>query len=268
MTVTGDFLPEENQQQTAPEYPTAFGIPLSPTVIGVVIGVLGLVGAVYLVVRVLMPALENAETLQNDIAAKEQQLANQAGAQQQIDAAEDDLEAALAQRAAVYSLFASSETLDTLIIDINQQITPTNAGIQDRRQRLIQAGADPDLVGARLAGFIPQEDESGVITDGTYGPEVDGKLERQVVEVQLQGDFNQIQSIIRNMERLEPLLLLQDFNMEVSDINEEFSDIVGTQILDTTFSLVALTPTGSPDELPTIQPPQPPAEGEQTPPAQ
>lgn len=270
MTMTGDFIPDDNAQQVTPEYPKAFGIELTPTVIGVLVGVLGLAGAAYLGIRVLSPALQQYGALQDDIAAKEQQLANQEEAQQRVEAAEAELNAALAQRAEVYGLFASSDTLNTLIIDLNNQITPTNAGVQDLRRQLIAAGADPDLVGARLASFVPQTEESGVITDGTYGPELNGKLERRVIQVGLQGDFAQTQSIIRNLERLEPLLLIREFDMEISNLNEEFSDIVGAQILDTTFELVALVPTGSPDELP--PPPEPaPVEGEaagETPPAE
>jgi type IV pilus assembly protein PilO len=261
MTVSGDFIPEENGVQEAPEYPTAFGIPLSPVVIGVIVGVLGLAAALFLVVRLLQPALQERSQLAAELRGKQADLANQEQALQEVEAVEAALDEALAQRRNIYGLFATSEQLDTLLIDLNRQVLPTNTGITDLRQQLISAGFDPGLVGASLTQVEPVPDESGVITEEAgYGTEVVGKLQRERINVALQGDFAQIQSIVRNVERLEPLLILQDFELEISDEDEEASELIGTQILDAQFTIDALLPTSSPEELPEVEAP---AEGEE-----
>ncbi|MGP1385511.1 MAG: hypothetical protein ACTS2F_18250 [Thainema sp.] len=268
MTVSGDFIPEDTGvQEAAPDYPTAFGITLTPTVIGIILGLLGLGGALYLFLNVLQPALQRRGELAAEVRSKEEDLANQAAALQEVEEVEAELEAALAERRSVYGLFSSEEQLDTLIIDINRQIVPTNVGVADLRRQLIDAGLDPELVGARLALVEPLPDQSGVITaedleESTYyTEEVIGKLRSEKIAVGIQGDFAQIQSIIRNIERLEPLLIIRDFTLEESEINEEFSDFAGIKILDARMVLDALIPTSSPDELPEVE--TEPAEGEE-----
>lgn len=266
MTLSGDFIPEDTGvQEAAPEYPTAFGITLTPMVIGIILALLGLGGALYLFLNVLQPALQRRSELAAEVRSKQADLANQAQALEEVEAVEAELEAALAERRSVYGLFSSEEQLDTLIIDINRQIVPTNVGIEDLRRQLIGAGVDPELVGARLTQVEPLPDQSGVITtedleESTYyTEEIVGKLRSERISVGIQGDFAQIQSIIRNIERLEPLLIIRDFTLQESELNEEFSDIAGIKILDAQLVLDALIPTSSPDELPEVE--TAPAEG-------
>lgn len=268
MTLSGDFIPEDTGvQEAAPEYPTAFGITLTPMVIGIILALLGLGGALYLFLNVLQPALQRRSELAAEVRSKQADLANQAQALEEVEAVEAELEAALAERRSVYGLFSSEEQLDTLIIDINRQIVPTNVGIEDLRRQLIGAGVDPELVGARLTQVEPLPDQSGVITaedleESTYyTEEIVGKLRSEQFSVGIQGDFAQIQSIIRNIERLEPLLIIRDFTLEESELNEEFSDLAGIKILDAQLVLDALIPTSSPDELPAVE--TAPAEGEE-----
>ena len=268
MTVSGDFIPEDSgMQEAAPEYPTAFGITLTPTVIGVLLALVGLGGALYLFLNVLQPALQRRSELAAEVQSKRDALANQEAALQEVEKVEAELEAALAERRSVYGLFSTEEQLDTLMIDLNRQIVPTNVGIEDLRRQLIDAGLDPELVGARLTLVEPLPDESGVITtedleESTYyTDQIVGKLRSQKIAVGIQGDFAQIQSIIRNIERLEPLLIIRDFTLEESEINEEFSDLAGIKVLDAQMVLDALIPTSSPDELPEVE--AQPAEGEE-----
>lgn len=267
MTLSGDFIPEDTGvQEAAPEYPTAFGITLTPTVIGIILALVGLGGALYLFLNVLQPALQRRSELAAEVRSKEADLANQEQALQEIEEVEAELEAALAERRSVYGLFSSEDQLDTLILDINRQIVPTNVGIEDLRRQLIGAGVDPELVGARLTQVEPLPDRSGVITtedleeNTYYTDEIVGKLRSEKIAVGIQGDFAQIQSIIRNIERLEPLLIIRDFTLEESEINEEFSDFAGIKVLDAQLVLDALIPTSSPDELPEVE--TAPAEGE------
>lgn len=268
MTVSGDFIPEDSGvQEAAPEYPTAFGITLTPTVIGVILALVGLGGALYLFLNVLQPALQRRSELAAEVRSKQEDLANQEEALQEVEEVEAELEAALTERRSVYGLFSTEEQLDTLLIDLNRQIVPTNVGIEDLRRQLIDAGLDPELVGARLTLVEPLPDQSGVITtedleESTYyTDQIVGKLRSQKIAVGMQGDFAQIQSIIRNVERLEPLLIIRDFTLEESEVNEEFSDLAGIKVLNAQMVLDALIPTSSPDELPEVE--TQPAEGEE-----
>ncbi|NET30630.1 MAG: hypothetical protein F6K19_01325 [Cyanothece sp. SIO1E1] len=269
MTLSGDFLPTENQDfDSEPAYPTVFGFELTPQVSGILIGILGLAGAIYLFANVVQPALQRNDELRADIAAKEAQIQNQAETLQEIE----DIEAKLAEtqekRAQVYSLFADAETINTLLLDINQQIEETNAGLDGLRVSAAALVEEPVIVQARLKKFTPMPDGSGVITDGSLGAAVNGKLQRQLVAVELEGSFEQTQAIIRNIERLQPLLIMKDFKIMGESVDE--TRVVQGRVviqpkakLTTSFGLEALSPTSSVDELPDVTPPAAEGEGEE-----
>jgi len=56
-----DFIPEGQEEN--PNYPTAFGITFTPQVGGILFGVLGLLGSLYLFLNVVQPAWENYQKL-------------------------------------------------------------------------------------------------------------------------------------------------------------------------------------------------------------
>lgn len=225
MTIGGDFIPVGDGQDEAPDYPKVFGISITPTVGAILLILLGALGAYLLWTNLVQGTLQRNQELKADIAAKEQQLANQADTQKQIADARARLQSAQQLQADVRSLFASEESLDTLLLDINERVQSVNAGITDPAKR------------ATLSRFDLNEEASGVITDSSLGTEVNNKLERRVYDVEIRGTFPQTQSIIRNIERLQPLLVVSEFN---SDLDQSTQRIV----LD---NRGRLAPAGQPD---------------------
>lgn len=259
MTVSGDFMPSgENQDfESAPSYQTLFGIPLTPTVSGIVIAVLGLAGAVFLLMRLAQPALQVNQVLRQDIATKEQQLVNQADSQRQIDEARARLADAEQLKSDVLALFATEDSMDTLLLDLNERVQAVNAGIDDPSRR------------ANLSKFELDPDSSVVVTDSSLGPTVNNLLKRQVFNVEMEGNFAQTQSIIRNIERLQPLLVLRDFQSELDTSNQVLQvDPQGrvvpvgqpTSLITTSFQLNALLP------VPESEMPAPVVPAEEVPP--
>ena len=92
----------------------------------------------------------------------------------------------------------------------------------------------------------PFSEKPVLIEDGSFGIEVNSKLKRSIVNVDIEGDFEQTQSIMRNIERLQPLLLVKNYNSRLSA--PEMSDDkdnpvqIGIGKLTTTFALEALMP--------------------------
>jgi type IV pilus assembly protein PilO len=200
MTAGGDFIPTgDGRELEAPAYPKVFGLSLTPTVKGVLVFLVGAIGAYFLWANLLQPAIDQNQQLKQDIAAKEQQIQNQAAAQQQIAEAKAKLQDAEQLQADVLSLFATKQSLDTLLLDVNERVQAVNAGIQDPDKR------------ATLSKFDLNADASGPVTDGSLGDAVNNRLERRVYDVEIQGTFPQTQSIIRNIERLQPLLVVSNF---------------------------------------------------------
>jgi type IV pilus assembly protein PilO len=194
-----EFLPEG--QVETPNYPKAFGITFTPRVGGIVFAVLGLAGAVYLFANVVSPEWERYQTLQSDIATREQEIQNLADIQKKIEAKKAELAQAKQQNQEVLNLFANEKTLNTLLLDLNSIVKSRNGRL---------SVYDPGSAATGQAA-------DGVINDSSLGAQVNGKLKRKIVNVEVEGSFDQIQSILRSFERLQSLLLVKDFNLTTSD---------------------------------------------------
>ena len=263
MTAVGDFVPPNDADLIdEPINPVVFGIELSPQILGVLIALVGLGGAIYLFVKVVQPVAAENATLRTDIATKEGQLVSQSQELEDIAQVEAALAAAMERRRQVYSLFASEETMDTLLLDINQRIESSNAALNGVRNQVRSRGIPALLVEAKLENFKPGE--QAVIADGSLGEAVNNKLKRETYSVSFSGDYAQTQSILRNLERLEPLLLIRDFKVTSGDPIAETVIGAGGQVvvqpkvpLTTSFEMDALLPTADADVPPEIAPPEP-----------
>lgn len=208
MTASGDFIPGEGELD-APTYPKVFGISLTPVVGGFLIALLGAVGAYLLWSNFVQPTLEINQQLKREVAEKEQQVAAQQETQKRITEARAKLQEAKQLQADVLGLFASEASVSTLLLDVNERVNAVNAGIQDPARR------------ATLSQFDLNAEESGVVTDGSLGAPVDNRLERYVYNVELKGTFPQTASVVRNIERLQPLLIISDFKSELDSSTQK-----------------------------------------------
>lgn len=200
----GDYIPGDGRDfEAEPNYPTVFGLKLTPTTNGVLLAIFGLLAAGYVAYTFVKPVFDESQQLSADIAAKEQQLLATEETQQQIQTARTELQEAKQLQADVLTLFATQESMDTLLLDLNERVQSANAGIGDPDRR------------ATLARFARNDTASGVVNDGSFGAAVNGKLQRQVYDVQMEGSFAQTQSIIRSIERLQPLLVVRNFKSEL-----------------------------------------------------
>lgn len=261
MAAAGDFIsPNDADFIDEPINPVVFGIELSPQIIGAVIAILGLAGVGYLFVKLVQPVAATNATLRADIATKEGQLVSQAQELQNIAKLEADLEAAMQRRRNVYSLFASEKTMDTLLLDINQRIESSNASLGGVRSQVTSRGIPAILVDAQLRSFTPGE--KTVVEDGSLGEGVNGKVRRETYSVEFSGDFAQTQSILRNLERLEPLLMVRDFKIQSGEVVLETVIGAGGQVviqpktpITTSFQIDALMPTADADVPPDVSAP-------------
>ncbi|MFP4100796.1 hypothetical protein [Coleofasciculus sp.] len=204
-----DFIPVEEQEE-APSYPTAFGITFTPKVSGIIFAVLGVLGAAYLAMNVVQPVWEEYQGLKAQRQEKESQLQDPEEIQRQIQQKNLELAQAKQQNQKVLSLFATEESVNTLLLDVN---------------RLIQNADD-----AKLTSYEPQvnEEESNIVTDGSLGAAVNGKLKRQSFNLEMEGSFNEIQSILRSIERLQTLVVVKDLTTDISTPQGLLVDDQGT----------------------------------------
>jgi hypothetical protein len=195
MTLSDDFLLEEGQGQG--DYPTAFGITFTPVISGMVLAILGIVGGGYIYMNMVVPAKESYEQVKTQQQEKQTQLeqVKNGDIQQQIQQLQSDLANKQAVKLQVTSLFTNQKDLDTLLLDISSFIA-ANQGV--------------------LLSYQPEGDPV-VIQDGSLGNEVNGKLKRQGVSLNLEGTYSQTKSILRDLERLQPLLLVQSYSSKIKE---------------------------------------------------
>ncbi|KHG41712.1 MAG: pilus assembly protein PilO [Aphanizomenon flos-aquae KM1D3_PB] len=214
--------------------PVIFGVTLTPTIIGGLVGFLGVAGAGYMLFNIALPVWDTYQQLQT----KQDQLqteVNQKKTQaQQIAKIEADLTEAKQQQKQILALFADEKSLDTLLLDTSRLIDSSNSK------------AFGNAIRAKLKRFIPISEKPVLVEDGSFGVEVNNKLKRSIITVDMEGDFEQTQSIMRNIERLQPLLLVKNYDSRLStpEMSEDKDNPVqiGIGKLTTTFALEALMP--------------------------
>ncbi|WP_448573726.1 hypothetical protein [Trichothermofontia sp.] len=179
------------QTGTDPQYPSAFGITFTPFIGGVIIAVIGLGGGLYVLASQVLPAWQQFQTLEVEVQGKKQQVEQQQASKTAVAEAQANLEKALQRQERVTKFFSQTRNLDTILLTLNQ--------IAEERE-------------VKINQFTPGATE--VVEDDTLGPGVKGKLERTNFTVELEGKFRATQSVLRSIERLEPLLLIRDLEAE------------------------------------------------------
>lgn len=224
-----------------PAHPVVFGIAFTPKIIGILVGVIGLAGAGYILLNLLMPAWESYQQQQAKSTELQGQIEQKKANIKQIDKVKDELAQAKQQKVQVLDLFANEKTLDTLLLDLN---------------RLIESGNTPtsiNAVRAKLKKFVPVSQKPEPVIDGTLGLQVDGKLQRSIINAEITGTYEQTQSIMRNIERLQPLLIVKDYVATLAPVEtrsplDKTPIQVGPAAINTSFQLQVLMPL-SPEEI-------------------
>jgi type IV pilus assembly protein PilO len=195
MTFADDFASED--QNVAGNYPSAFGITFTPIISGVAIGVSGIALAVYGFINYVNPA----HAKYTEASTKKQELQGQLAQiktgdlQLELAQLESDLAAQKVLRSRVISMFTSEQDLDTLLIDLDNFAMSNQAN-------LMQYQPDGNLT---------------TIDDDSLGTDVKGKLKKQSFSLALKGTFTETKQILQDLERLQPLLMIQSISSTVED---------------------------------------------------
>ncbi|MCM1981281.1 pilus assembly protein PilO [Lyngbya confervoides] len=212
-----------------PSYPVAFGVTLTPQVLGVLAAIGGVALAGYIGVQLVGPQLEQNQQAREAIAQKELDLSQKEASVRRLDELVASLNQVKDKREEVRELFSSQKALDTLLLDLNRVISTSNA---------------------QLMKFTPNYEASGVVADGSLGPELNYKLKRQVTDVSFQGTFDQTLRIMQAIDRLQTVLVVQELKMEVGK-NDDQSFQVEPEV-SSSFQLYAYVPL-TPEEAAAAQ---------------
>ncbi len=209
--------------------------------IGIGIGVVGVLAAGAIAYTQVLPALQQNQTLQTEVNDKGGQVKQAAELERLLKEAQDGKALAEQQKEEVTSLFADEAALQTLLLDINRIL----------KER-----------GVKLNRFQPDPEGIELITDGSLGTEVDGKLRSRGYQLEFSGTFDQTRLVLLNLERLQPLLVVDSMRVEVNPSSQQVLWQGGSLVsenapeLTTQMEIKALLPA----KLAPPPPPPPPAE--------
>jgi type IV pilus assembly protein PilO len=251
MTYSSDLIDNDLANDisfiAAPTYPSIFGITFSPNVIGICLAVVGGIISTYLYVSFLQPQMTKNQELETKLSETQSQIDQRKDNAKKIAAAEQSLDRANAQKQVVLSLFANDKKLDTLLLDLNKLINIR----QGELQKFV-----PDLPAAGTGSS-----GAAVINDGSLGIALNNKLKRKGVSIAINSNFEQVQSILRTIERLDQLLIIKDFHADVDKTTQKIViDAQGKIIpqppatINTTFKLQALIPLTAAEQATAAQP--------------
>ncbi|MBD2448735.1 pilus assembly protein PilO [Nostoc sp. FACHB-152] len=225
----------------ASPYPVVFGISFTPKIIGMVGGVVGVLGALFIVLNLVMPAWDSYQQQQAKSSDLQGQIDQKKAVIKQIEQVKQDLAKAKEQKIQVLGLFSNEKTLDTLLLDLNRLVESGNVQVPVNAFK------------AKLQKFAPATEKAEPVMDGSLGVGVNGKLKRMNINVEIVGTYEQTQSILRNIERLQPLLIVKDYQSVLAPVqttNQAGKAIrqIGPAPLTTSFQLQALMPL-TPEEI-------------------
>ena len=219
-----------------PEYPVVFGMTLTPQIQGIALGVLGAVAGLYIFTNMILPAQEENNQLLETKTAKETQVSQlkSGEAQKQIQEIQTQVDKERNLQAQTLGMFSDEKTLDTLLLDLNNLATS--------RQGVLTSYT-----------YEAQPIEQQIINDGSLGTAVNNKLKRQKIKVEIEGTFTQTKTFLQELERLQPLLLIKNFNIARKNpqnlVNFENGQVIAAEepLLKTSFTLETILPL-SPEE--------------------
>ncbi|WP_330204271.1 type II and III secretion system protein [Cyanobacterium sp. Dongsha4] len=241
-TTSDEFEPQDEGFGAEADYPSAFGITFTPKVSGIAIGVGGFLIAGYLFFSQVMPVLGELSELNKQKQEKQDQL-NQLSSNQleQILARKQgELEEAKDLKEDVLQFFAQTQNLETLLLDVNNFANLSNI---------------------KMNSYVPTGDKEKV-ADDSFGTLAANNLQVQTYNLDIEGGFSQLQFFLQDLERLQPLLVVQNLNTSILEppiylLENNSLSVVQEPTLKTTLTLKAVFP----DLQPAAE--TPPPEGEQ-----
>ena len=227
MTFADDFLEEDKDLEEGGI--ALFGITITPMVMGIALGIFGLVGAGYIYQNMASEQRSKYQEVKKQLDQKQAQLnqMKQADFPQKMAQLKSEVAAQKKLKSRVISMFTNQDDLETLLLDLN------------------------NFIGANQGEIIKYNPDSqaSVINDSSLGNNVNGKLKRKGFSVDIRGTFNQTRAILQDIERLQPLLMIQNYNSKISQqptaiLTSNRNEIVSqnSAILTTSLEIDAILP--------------------------
>jgi type IV pilus assembly protein PilO len=279
MTFSDEFIPMEEPQE-APPPPGSIvfaGVVLTPKIQGIAFGVLGAALAGVLVWKLLLPALSQNQELKASIDSKTGEIEATKERVKRLEAARNNLEEVKQRKENVLALFSQQGGLETLLLDINAIVKPKQGAKlelfkpQEKLDNawIFEAGAAGGNQAAANQSSGGAEGDNAAAAPTAASLSLSQAIEGTSRELKMQGNFEQTRETLRDIERLQQLIAIDQFTSELTPESQKiFVDPSGqitgqeTPKLNTSFKLLAIVPKSQEELQKLAAPPPPKEEGE------
>lgn len=213
------FTEEENinaeLEEVKSPFPTVLGVTFTPIIMGAIVGVLGLGAAAFWGITKTLPAMGEHQNLLTQESGKERELeaAKNNSAAAEIARLEAEIEQVKQLKAEIFKLLGSMEDLDTILLDLNRAFASNRVDLISYQP----AAEEPVDVGLGEIIPIPQ--------DQAQADALKAKLENLNINLKKQEftltfesiTFQQSQNLLATLERLQPLIVVDNFKSNVDE---------------------------------------------------
>ncbi len=168
-----------------------FGQTLSAKTLGIALGIIGIAAAGYVFANYVQPLWTTIDTTKTSIAEKTSSNTAKAAQVKQKGDLPQKTELAKTRSEVVSSLLPSTDTMDTLLIDLNKLVKTSDVN-------------PSQLTGDLLESFSPTP-PSAIVPEGQY--------RTQTLSIQFASSYNDLISILRSIESLRTLVVVQDLQL-------------------------------------------------------
>jgi len=249
MTVASEegFVPGLDEEEGTPPPPGSLVVgPLviTPIVQGIAIGVLGIALAGVLAWKMLLPAMSKTGELEQQISENKNKIENQKNRKAKLKEVSDKLEVAEQQKQNVMALFGTNDFLETLLFDVNKIVVENHRATMQTFNPVEDSSSSWIFGGEAAAAQTNADGEAAAAP-----PKLAEAIEGVTIAVQMEGEWQQQQATLHDLERLPAMVLMDEFSLQVDRegqklVSERLNQYTpqGQPKLITSFNLLAVVP--------------------------
>lgn len=244
-----NFMPF-GEEEAAPPPPGSVVIgplTLTPAIQGALAAVVGVGIAVFLIWKMVLPAMEKRDQLDADIVKTKQEIQQRQTEVAQLNEIKAKQEEAKQKRERVITLLPENKVLQTLLLDVNR-IVKTRGSQLEGFKPVVSRGNNWILEGAGGAGApAPAKGKPAAASAGAL--KLSQAIEGETVAIELDGRFDRVRDTLRDLERLQQIVLVDKFTLTIDsetqyvEVNRLGSVVgQGKPRIKTRFDLMAVVP--------------------------
>ena len=241
---------------------------ITPIIQGIAIGVIGIAVAGVLAWKMLLPAMSKTGEIEAKITETKTNIEGQRKRKAKLKEVTSKLEVAEQQNQNVMALFGKNDFLETLLFDVNKIVVEQHKATMQTFNPL-EKSSSSWILGAEETPAQGSQPAPAADANAPTGPKLSEAIEGITIAVQMEGEWNQQQDALQDLERLPAMVLMDQFSLEVDRedqrlVAESLSKYTaqGEPKLNTSFNLLAVVPLPAEELEKLAAPPPPPEEPE------